>query len=272
MIVSAVNGASELCIFEEWVECSGASSVPISDRPITRPRNFRSARRPTIEATRSDPSSRTQTSPPGRGVSGLAMIGRLERDHEGDQSPDGLLLVWLGLEARRASARIGETARGRGRRRGRRGMGDLSEGADGAEVLRADHRRLGQPLLDGRQDLDPLDRVDPQVGVELHAGLEDLGRVPRLLRDHLHQDRAERPRPPPRPVRGRRGRRSAAPAPRRRGIRRSVRACGWCRGAPGRSPGPRQPLLERPQDLNPLDRVDPRSASSCMAGSRTSAG
>ncbi len=42
-----------------------------------------------------------------------------------------------------------------------------------------------------REDLDPLDRVDPQVGVELHRRLEHLGRIARLLRHHLHQHRVD---------------------------------------------------------------------------------
>ncbi len=70
-------------------------------------------------------------------------------------------------------------------------LDDLPEGADGAEVLRADHRAGGQSVLERGEDLDPLDRVDAQVGVELHAGLEDLGGVAGLLRDHLHQRRVD---------------------------------------------------------------------------------
>ena len=48
---------------------------------------------------------------------------------------------------------------------------------------------VGEPLLEGGEDLDPLDRVDAEVGVELHVRLEHLGRVARLLRHDLQQDR-----------------------------------------------------------------------------------
>ena len=54
-------------------------------------------------------------------------------------------------------------------------------------MLGLDRRGVGQLLLQGRQDLDPLDRVDAQVGVERHAQVQHLRRVARLLRHHRQQ-------------------------------------------------------------------------------------
>ena len=45
----------------------------------------------------------------------------------------------------------------------------------------------------GREDLDPLDGVDAQVGVESHVQAEHLGRIARLLRHHGQQERRQRP-------------------------------------------------------------------------------
>ena len=76
-----------------------------------------------------------------------------------------------------------------------RGVGqeidDLAEGAEGAEVLGLDRRSVGEPVLQCREDLHPLDRVDPQVGVELHLQLEHLHRIPGLLRHHLQEHRRD---------------------------------------------------------------------------------
>ena len=54
-------------------------------------------------------------------------------------------------------------------------------------MLGADGGRARQALLQGAQDLDALDRVDPEVGVEAHAGLEHRRGVAGLLRDHFQQ-------------------------------------------------------------------------------------
>ncbi len=67
-------------------------------------------------------------------------------------------------------------------------LGDLPQGSQRAEVLGLDDRRLGQAFLQGREDLDALDRIDAEVGVEEHVGLEHLGRIAGLLRDDLDQD------------------------------------------------------------------------------------
>ena len=58
-----------------------------------------------------------------------------------------------------------------------------------AEVLGLDDRGVGEPLLERRQDLDPLDRVDAEVGVEPHHRLEHRRRISRLLRHDRHEDR-----------------------------------------------------------------------------------
>ena len=67
-------------------------------------------------------------------------------------------------------------------------VGDLAQGPQRAEMFGLDRRGLWQPVLQRREDLHPLDRVDPQVVVELHVQLEHLHRVPRLLRHDLQQD------------------------------------------------------------------------------------
>ena len=127
------------------------------------------------------------------GLEDLGRIARLLRDHL-DQGRDGIRSAdasgsrpgWRGTFSKR-NRHPGSAAEE---------LGDLSEGADGAQVLRADHRgRSGSRSCRAREDLDPLDRVDPQIGVELHGRFEDLGRVSRLLRDDLHQDRHGRPGP-----------------------------------------------------------------------------
>ena len=47
--------------------------------------------------------------------------------------------------------------------------------------------RVGQPLLERRQDLDPLDRIHPQVPVERQRQVQAVHRVTRLLRHHRQQ-------------------------------------------------------------------------------------
>src|SRR5205823_2626110 len=64
---------------------------------------------------------------------------------------------------------------------------DLAEVVEGAEVLRLDGRGGGQALLQGGEDLDALDGVDAQVGVQGHVQVQHLRGVTRLLRDHLQQ-------------------------------------------------------------------------------------
>ena len=44
-----------------------------------------------------------------------------------------------------------------------------------------------QPILDGREDLDPLDRIDAQVGIQPHVQLEHLRGIAGLLGDRLEQ-------------------------------------------------------------------------------------
>ena len=104
------------------------------------------------------------------------------------------------------------------------------EGLEGAEVLGLDDGRVGEPLLERGEDLDALDRVDAEVGVELHVGLEHLGRDSPSSRPRssssivLHGGRASGLR-----VGGRSG---ARPRPLRREEADDVaRASGACRGA-----------------------------------------
>ena len=86
------------------------------------------------------------------------------------------------------------------RRWPRRGFGmtladeldDRPQACGTSRVARAGARAAGQPVLQGREDLDPLDRVDPQIGVELHVEIEHLGRISRLLGDDLDQDGGRR--------------------------------------------------------------------------------
>jgi len=58
-------------------------------------------------------------------------------------------------------------------------------------VLGVDGRRVGRALLDAREDLDALDRVDPEVRLEVHVELDHVERVARLLRDDLEEDALE---------------------------------------------------------------------------------
>src|SRR5271169_4769227 len=67
-------------------------------------------------------------------------------------------------------------------------VGDLAEGPQRAQMFGLDRRGLWQPVLQRREDLHPLNRVDPQVVVELHVQLEHLHGVSRLLRHHLQQN------------------------------------------------------------------------------------
>ena len=55
-------------------------------------------------------------------------------------------------------------------------------------MLRRDHRRLRESLLKCGQDLDPLDRIDAQVGIESHGQFEHLLGISGLL----GHDREER--------------------------------------------------------------------------------
>ncbi len=134
-------------------------------------------------------------------------------------------------------------------------------------------RRVGQPLLQRGEDLDPLDRVDAQVGVELHARLEHLGRIPGLLRDHLQQRRLDASEA----VEPRAGSAAAWRTPRLDALPAEelddlpegperAQVLGLRCAALG------QPLLSAERISTRLIESIPRSASSCMPGSSTSAG
>ena len=69
-------------------------------------------------------------------------------------------------------------------------IGDLAERVQRPQMLGLDRGCIGQPVLDGREDLDSLDRIDAQIGVELHVQFEHLDGVARLVGDHFQKDGA----------------------------------------------------------------------------------
>ena len=64
---------------------------------------------------------------------------------------------------------------------------DVLERSQSAQMFRLDGRSVGQSFLKQGEDLDALDRVDAQVGVELHVQLQQLGRVTGLGGNHVQQ-------------------------------------------------------------------------------------
>ncbi len=68
---------------------------------------------------------------------------------------------------------------------------DLAQGVEGGHLVGVELGQAGHPLAHGGQDLDALDGVDAQVGVQRHAQLEHLGRVAGLLGDDLQHDGVE---------------------------------------------------------------------------------
>ena len=54
-------------------------------------------------------------------------------------------------------------------------------------MFRADERRAGKLLLNGGENLHPLDRIDAEVGVKTHVQIEHLHRIAGLLADHRQQ-------------------------------------------------------------------------------------
>jgi hypothetical protein len=65
--------------------------------------------------------------------------------------------------------------------------GDLPEGLEPAHVLGGDRRQAGQSLFQGGEDLDALDRVDPEIALDVHVEGQHLGRVARELAHHRAQ-------------------------------------------------------------------------------------
>ena len=108
----------------------------------------------------------------------------------------GRVGVLLGRARDRSLRRGGR--RGHLRRPGPVGLGrgsgtskeadDVGERPQAAHLIGLDDRSVGQPVLKSRENLDALDRVDAEVGVQLHLELEDVDRIPGLLRDDLEQD------------------------------------------------------------------------------------
>ena len=64
---------------------------------------------------------------------------------------------------------------------------NLAQRAQRAQVLWSDHRRTGDALLQRREDLDPLDRVDAQVGIHAHVQFQHFDRIAGLLGHHRQQ-------------------------------------------------------------------------------------
>jgi len=54
-------------------------------------------------------------------------------------------------------------------------------------VFGTDERCAGEALLNGGEDLHPLDGVDPQVGIQTHVQIEHFFRVTGLLADDGEQ-------------------------------------------------------------------------------------
>ena len=80
--------------------------------------------------------------------------------------------------------------------------------AERAQLFRLEDGQPGKSVLQGREDLDALDRVDAEVGVELHVEIENFGGISGFLGNDLDQDGGERLGRPTEST-GRLGRRSA---------------------------------------------------------------
>ena len=74
------------------------------------------------------------------------------------------------------------------RRIGAQGGGDVAEGLDLGHFFSGDGAPAGQALFQGGQDFHPLDGIDAQVGLQVHAGVEHGFRVAGELGYHGHQD------------------------------------------------------------------------------------
>src|SRR4051812_137832 len=76
------------------------------------------------------------------------------------------------LDGGRSGGCAALTGRARLRRsfptRGSSDLDDLPEGLEGPEVLGLDDGRVGELLLERREDLDAFDRIDAEVGIQSH--------------------------------------------------------------------------------------------------------
>ena len=68
---------------------------------------------------------------------------------------------------------------------------DLSERPQRCELRRLHFAKAGGALAHRREDLDPLDRVDPEIRLELHVTAEHFGRIARLFRHDREKKRFE---------------------------------------------------------------------------------
>ena len=60
---------------------------------------------------------------------------------------------------------------------------DVAERLEAPEILRVDRTHARYALLESGEDLDALDGVDAEIGVESHVELEHLGGIAGLLGD-----------------------------------------------------------------------------------------
>ena len=66
-------------------------------------------------------------------------------------------------------------------------INNLTEGLQHAKIFWFDRRSLREFLLQCREDLNTLDRIDTKVGVEGHLHLKHLNRIASLFCDHFEQ-------------------------------------------------------------------------------------
>ncbi len=65
---------------------------------------------------------------------------------------------------------------------------DFPESAQGSELFGPCRRSLGKSVVDRREDLNSLDGVDAEIGVEPHVQLEHVGWIACFVRDDLQQE------------------------------------------------------------------------------------
>src|SRR4051794_24737780 len=68
---------------------------------------------------------------------------------------------------------------------------DVAERSQRSESIGAERSQTWDGFLKRRQNFDPLDRVDAEIGVESHLEVEHLERVAGLVGDDLQQQIAE---------------------------------------------------------------------------------
>ena len=71
-------------------------------------------------------------------------------------------------------------------------LDDRPEAAKRSQQFGCNRWKRREAFLQGRQDLDSLDRIDPEIGVELHVEIEHLGRIAGLFGNDVDHDRGKR--------------------------------------------------------------------------------